>query len=565
MNIIEEVKQDVLVALGKYRALTEDLILEYSKNNRNGDLSTNVAMALANKAGCKPSDIADEIKSHMLALDYVEKVETGGAGFVNITLKKSYWHKCLVRLLDLGLEYGRPTPDKTLRINVEYVSANPTGPCHVGHSRGAQFGDVVSRMFEFAKHDVTREFYINDHGNQIEILVNTLFIRYQQIINQNVQDIPEGLYPGGYMIDSAKRFRDKFGDSVTHHDQAKMRDFVVQDMLELIKSDLNRMGVVHDVFFSEQTLHNTHQVEQAVKSLEHHVYYGITDKPKGDAQEWEQKNILLFRTTDFGDDQDRSLQRADGDWSYFASEVAYIKNKIDRGFDKMIIVLGADHIGYVKRLEAAAKVFGANDCSIKICQLVNYIQNGKQLKMSKRSGDFVTIGDVLDLVGKDSLRFMMLMRKHDVMLDFDLEQVKEASKNNPVFYVQYAHVRCCSVLSNAQHHAPEAFGIYQNKQYNLELLSTQEEVDLIKLLTMWPVVFNLSLSNIEPHRLAYYMHDLASRFHGLWNFCKDQSQYKFINQDDAHLTAARLALVKGVSNVLRICSDIIGITALEKM
>ena len=445
---------------------------------------------------------------------------------------------------------------------------------HIGHARGAVYGDALANVLSLCGYNVTKEYYINDAGTQIDTLLDSVFLRYKEALSGEVVVIPEGLYPGDYLKDVGQKIAAEFGQALvdmhTREMRQKIKNIVVNEMLALIKADLRDLGVHHDVFFSEQSLHDSNKINDAVKILEEKglIYKGVLPPPKGKIDEnWEEKEQLLFKSSEYGDDQDRPVQKNDGTWSYLAADFAYAKDKIDRGFDTLVYILGADHSGYVKRIQAVINALGEGKIrsDVRISQLVNFVKDGEPIKMSKRSGNFMTVSDVTNEVSKDIIRFIMLTRRNDMTLDFDFSKVKEQSKDNPVFYVQYAHVRTKSIIAKAIETIPEAYKKFAASEFDLSLLSTEEEIQLIKLLASWPKVLALSAKSCEPQRIAYYLIDVASRFHSIWNLGKENNDYRFNIEDEIDLTAARLALAESIRKVIAGGFSVIGVKPLDKM
>ena len=544
------------------------IVVEVPKDSSHGDLATNAAMVLARQLGQKPLDLAKDLVAKLSDLEIVNSVIVAPPGFINIRLKKSAWHELLRQVVSLKAQYGKCDLGKGRKVNIEYVSCNPTGPMHIGHARGAVYGDVLANILAKCGYEVLREFYINDAGSQIDKLAETLWLRYQSNINRAEVEIPDGLYPGDYLIPVAQKLVQQCGSHLTKNDFEQIKTFAVSEMLELIKADLANLGIEHEVFFSEKTLHDQGSITSVIERLKDKniVYEGILPEPKGKKhQEWDSRKQLLFKTTDFGDDQDRPLQKADGSWAYFAAEVAYFENKIQRGFDKLVLVLGADHAGYIKRSEAVVKSIDASkECIIKTCQLVNYLKDGVAMKMSKRAGEFLTVKDIIELVGKDVIRFMMLTRKNDVVVDFDVAKVVEFSKDNPVFYVQYAYVRICSILTNAKEKIPHALTKLNTGQINFSLLILEQELDLIKTIAQWPKILESSALFFEPHRVVFYLQNLASQFHHLWSLQINSAAYRFVTED-ADVTASRLSLACAAQILLRQGLELLGVEPVEKM
>lgn len=571
MNIFRALKSEIINVA---RSITSDefllnnIVLEIPRDHMKGDLATNVALVLT-PSKQNPKELAAQIKSQLITLPYIAHIEVAGQGFINFTIKTEEWQNTILTILKEKENYGQSDIGKNKRINIDYVSANPTGPMHIGHARGAVFGDAMARLLTKCGFDVTKEFYINDYGSQVDILAQTLYLRYKEAITNQKIEIGANLYQGEYLIPVGKKLLEAYGPNLEQNSK-EIKIFAVEAMMALIKEDLQELGVKHDVFFSETTLHENNKIESAINILQTKgfVYKGMLPPPKGKVHDnWESKEQLLFKSTLFGDNQDRPLTKADGSWSYFAAEIAYTQEKILKNYQILVLVLGADHSGYVKRLEAVIKSLSDNkvQAEVKICQLVNYFKNNTLLKMSKRAGSFATVKDVLNEVGRDVIRFMMLTRKNDVVLDFDLEQAKEASKDNPIFYVQYAYVRCNSVINNAKSILPEAYNNYIEGKIDISHLNNEEEIQLMKKLSSWPRVLEGAAIYFEPHRVAFYLQELASQLHSLWNLGKEKNDYKFIVENNAELTAAKLALCDAVKYVIRAGLDVIGIDPLEKM
>ena len=578
MNIYNILREEIV----KYVQNTYDgvdvsqIVVESPKDAFNGDLSSNAAMVLASKVNEKPREIAIKIKEELLKHPYIVHVEIAGPGFLNFTIQSSVWQNNILDIVKQGSKYGFNNIGKKRKVNIEYVSANPTGPMHIGHARGAVYGDVLANLLSSCGYDVTKEYYINDAGSQINTLMRTALLRYREIATDEKIDIPEGLYPGEYLIPVGKKLYELHGDKLLLIEEKEsfklIKEFVLKEMLDIIKADLLEMGIKHDVFFSEASLHNdnNNKITTAIKKLEDRglIYKGILPPPKGKVQEdWQSKEQLLFKSTSFGDDQDRPLQKGDGEWSYFASDIAYAEDKIERKFDYIVVVLGADHSGYAKRMEAVIEALsdGKVQSDIKLCQLVNYLEKGELVKMSKRAGTFTTVRDVLEEVGKDIVRFIMLTRKNDISMDFDLDKVKEQSKDNPVFYVNYAYVRALSIMKNAIETFPNAYKIFQGRSVDLSILSGEEEIQLMKLLASWPKILEGAATHFEPHRVAFYLQNLAASFHALWNLGKENNDYRFLVEDDDQLTGARLMLVEAVKSIIHAGLDVIGVEPMEKM
>lgn len=570
MNIFKEFQSFIIKGLSKSfgveERLLENIVVEMPREDGHGDLSTNAAMVLAGKLKKAPKVIAQSICDHLQTHSDVNTCEIAGPGFVNFNLSPAKWQKVLPEILKLKERYGQENIGQGIKVNIEYVSCNPTGPMHIGHTRGAVYGDALVNILQYVGYDVTREFYINDAGSQLDALAKTVFLRYQEALTGKMVKIPEGLYPGEYLIPVGQKLANQHKDLSLEKDVDMIKRFAVSQMMELIKEDLAALGIHHDIFFSEKTLHDQNKISEIVEELTNKgfIYKGTLPPPKGkDQEDFNPEEQLLFKSTEFGDDQDRSLQKKDKSWTYFAAEVAYFKNKIERGFNKLVLVLGADHTGYVKRAQAVCKAIDKSvDCIISTCQLVNYMKGGEAIKMSKRSGNFLCASDIIDLVGADALRFMMLIRKNDAVIDFDVNQVVEYSKDNPVFYVQYAHVRSSSILNSAPE---DACKIFKEEKFDLSLLSLEEEVNLIKKLAAWPKILESAVKTFEPHRIVFYLQSLAAGFHGLWQLYKDGQSYRFIVDNNPQLTAARLALVSSIKVVIANGLGLIGVKPMESM
>jgi arginyl-tRNA synthetase len=573
MNIFSEIKQEIIAAISIFGENLDirNITTEFPKDPLHGDISTNAAMVLAPQLKINPRELALQIKDKLIKVDYITHIEVAGPGFINFTIKLAKWNEYLRSILEMGKAFGACNIGSGHKVNLEYVSANPTGPMHIGHARGAVYGDALANLLIKAGYDVCKEYYINDAGSQIDTLSESAFLRYIEAATGEKQNIPEGLYPGDYLVEVGKKIFEKYGDKLLHNKQlADVKKIAIQEMMELIKTDLADLGVFHNVFFSEESMHNAGLIAKEVEILKKKdlIYEGKLEAPKGQKDEnWEDRTQLLFRSTNYGDDQDRPITKKDGSWTYFAADIAYAADKVRRGFDTIIMVLGADHAGYIKRIESVVKAVSDNKVAIdiKICQLVNFIQNGAPVKMSKRSGTFTTVRDVIDSVGKDIIRFMMLTRKNDALMDFDLEKVKETSKENPVFYVQYACVRAKSIIKNCAEQMPDSYAKFISGEANLSLLESEEEVQIIKLLASWPKIVENAAIYFEPHRIAFYLQNLASSFHGMWNYGKENASFRFISPEDAELTAARMVIVSCLLNVIYSGLEILGVEPMEKM
>jgi len=558
------------------------VVVEPPRDASHGDMATNAAMVLAREAKAKPRDLADRIAQRLRADPLVEKVDVAGPGFINLTLKVSAWIDALRTILREGAAFGRTEVTSRAKVNVEYVSANPTGPMHVGHCRGAVFGDALASLLQFAGHDVTREYYINDAGAQVDVLGCSAFLRYREALGEHIGAIPEGLYPGDYLKPVGQALAAEHGDKLRTMSEAEWlpiaRAKAIAMMMEAIEGDLTALNIKHDVFFSERSLieSGNNRVAETIDFLraKGDVYEGRLPPPKGaPVEDYEDRQQTLFRATAYGDDSDRPLLKSDGSYTYFASDIAYHKDKFDRGFRDLVDVWGADHGGYIKRMQAAVRAVtgGQAGLDVKIVQLVKLLRNGEPVKMSKRAGDFVTLREVVDEVGKDAVRFMMLYRKNDAVLDFDLAKVIEQSRDNPVFYVQYGHARGHSIFRNAReevlHDLPkeEAARLAYLATAPLERLTDPTELDLLKRLALYPRMIEGAAAAHEPHRIAFYLYDLASAFHALWTKGRDLPYLRFIINNDADITKARLAMVQAVVSVLGSGLGILGVHAPDEM
>ncbi|WP_041367519.1 arginine--tRNA ligase [Methylocella silvestris] len=589
MNIYADFHQriaailETIVASGRLPAELDlnRFVVEPPRDASHGDLAANAAMVYAKEAKASfsnPRQLASEIAFALAEDPDVASAEVAGPGFINISLKPDVFGRILRRALELGADFGKGAAKAGGKVNVEYVSANPTGPMHVGHGRGAVFGDALANLLEFAGADVTREYYINDAGAQVDVLARSAHLRYREALGEEIGDIPEGLYPGDYLKSVGATLAARFGDSLVQRPETEWmepaRAAAIEGMMAMIRDDLAALDITHAIFFSERSLTRGEagdQVAAAIAALRADglVYEGRLPPPKGQAAEdWEDREQTLFRSTAFGDDVDRPLLKSDGGYTYFASDIAYHKTKIDRGFALLIDVWGADHGGYVSRMRAAVEALSRGKASldVKLCQLVKLMRAGEPVKMSKRSGDFVTLREVVDEVGRDAVRFMMLFRKNDAPLEFDLSKVIEQSKDNPVFYVQYAHARARSVLRQAHVSIPaNKLTTSAFEEAELGLLVDPGELYLVKLVAQFPRVIEAAASAHEPHRLAFYLHELASALHGHWTRGKDQPQLRFLNEEMPNLTIARLALVKVLAGVLSAGLGVLGVSAPDEM
>jgi arginyl-tRNA synthetase len=561
-----------------YREIVESFVdKEYSqfvyieppKDESFGDFSTNIAMLVAKKIGRSPIEFAEEICSKMQNNENFDAPTVKGPGFINWSIPRKILFSHFPRIL--AKDYGKANIGNGIPINIEFVSANPTGPLHAGHARGAVAGDVLSNLLSFVGYDVTKEYYVNDAGNQIEALARSLYLRYLEIFKKSYDRIP--VYPGAYLIDTAKKLASIHGDLFVDKEESEWMDFfksfAIEDMMANIKSDMEMLGIKHDVFTNESSIVNRGAVDDIVNSLrdKNLVYRGVLNVPKGkESDDWEPREQLLFRSTEFGDDVDRPLQKSDGSWTYFSSDIAYHMDKINRGFVELIDFWGADHGGYIKRMKAAVSAIsgGTRNLEVKISQIVKFVENGNEVKMSKRAGTFITVKDIIDSVGKDVIRFIMLTRRDDIAIDFDFEKVVSQSRDNPVFYIQYAYARTHSVLK-------QFTSIFPNKaipnfdEVDLSRLDRESDLSLIKILSDWPRQVMAAAKNREPHRLAFYLSDVAATFHSLWNQGNENSTLRFIIASDFDRTCARMILLKAIQNVIEIAFEIIGITPAKEL
>ncbi|HEU0097867.1 MAG TPA: arginine--tRNA ligase [Allosphingosinicella sp.] len=540
--------------------------VEPPRDPSHGDLATNAAMVLAKGARTNPRALAELIAPRLSALDEVVSAEVAGPGFINIRLAPDVWHGELRAILAGGADYGRSEAGAGRRVNVEYVSANPTGPMHMGHCRGAVVGDALASLLEAAGYEVVREYYVNDAGAQVDVLARSAHLRYLEALGRQIGEIPEGLYPGDYLKPVGKALAAEFGDAYADApEEAWLETFrrrTVAAMLDLIRSDLATLGVHHDLFSSEREVQESGAVDRAFALLADKglVYRGTLPPPKGKTvEDWEPTELTLFRSTEFGDDQDRPIKKSDGSWTYFAADTAYHMQKLEAS-DELINIWGADHTGTVKRTQAAVQALaGRPALDVKIVQMVRLLRSGELVKMSKRSGSFVTLAEVVEEVGKDVVRFTMLTRKNDAQMDFDFAKVVEASKDNPVFYVQYAHAR----IRSLHRRAAEA-GLDTGDAADLGLLD-DEELALVRIAAQFPRILEAAAQAHEPHRIAFYLGDLAAAFHALWNRGNDDPSRRFLLEDNLKLTRARLELAAATGQILRNGLAIMGVAAAEEM
>ncbi|WP_138464900.1 arginine--tRNA ligase [Poseidonocella sp. HB161398] len=580
MNLFSEVKDlvltqlDALVAEGKLpEGLdTKNVTVEPPRDASHGDMATNAAMVLAKPAKMKPRDIAEALAEKLVADPRVEEAGVAGPGFLNLTLTAATWQAEVAQILTHGRAYGRSGLGAGKKINVEYVSANPTGPMHVGHTRGAVFGDALASLLDYAGYEVTREYYINDGGGQVDTLARSVYLRYLEAHGQEVS-FPDGTYPGDYLIAVGEKLKDKVDEAYIGQPEEvwleEVREFATEEMMALIREDLAALGVRMDNFYSEKSLYGTGQIEKALADLKAKglIYQGVLEPPKGKVPEdWEPREQTLFKSTAHGDDVDRPVMKSDGSWTYFAPDIAYHYDKVSRGYDALIDVFGADHGGYVKRMKAAVAALsgGTVPLDIKLIQLVKLWKDGAEFKMSKRAGTFVTLRDVVDQVGPDVTRFVMLTRKNDAPLDFDFDKVLEQSKDNPVFYVQYAYARMSSVLNKAAAQGVDISDAAISRT-DLSHLSDPAELKVAKKLAEWPRLVEIAARGNEPHRIAFYLYELAGDFHALWNRGNDQTELRFIQDGDPQATSAKIALPRAVGVVISAGLGILGVTPLEEM
>ncbi|MEO0635955.1 MAG: arginine--tRNA ligase [Pseudomonadota bacterium] len=586
MNLFEDLThfvQDTVKTLegvdGLDAKLIDRIIVEPPRDATHGDMSTNAAMVLAKPLGQKPRDIAAAIAKELEADERVASVEIAGPGFINFSLVAAAWQGVVSSALSAGEQFGAGRTSGH-RVNVEYVSANPTGPLHIGHCRGAVYGDALANLLAFSGQQVVTEYYVNDAGAQVDVLARSAHLRYLEALGREIGEIPEGLYPGAYLKPVGEKLAEEFGADLEHAPEQEwlpiVRERTMDAMMAMIREDLGTLGITQDVFFSEKSLHepvvdggNETPVSRIIDDLRERdlVYEGTLPPPKGQLPEdWEDREQTLMRTTQVGDDIDRPLMKSDGSYTYFASDVAYFADKFSRSFDETVYVLGADHGGYVKRLEAVAKAVsgGKTQMNVKLCQLVKLFRNGEPVTMSKRAGTFITLRDVVEEVGADAVRFMMLYRRNDAPLDFDFARVTEQSKDNPVFYVQYGHARCASLFRQAATELP-GFDASALAICDLSLLKDDGERDLIRKIGEWPRLVASSARAQEPHRVAFYLYELANLLHSHWSKGKESPELRFVNADRRELSMARLALVKGVQNVLAAGLGIVGASAPDEM
>ena len=579
MNIFAEIRALILATLDDMVTAGtlpdglnfDPITAEPPRDATHGDMATNAAMVLAKPAKMKPRDIADALAAKLAEDARITSAEVAGPGFLNLRLAPSIWQAIAKTVLTEGTAFGRGSLGQGQKVNVEYVSANPTGPLHVGHTRGAVFGDALASLLDFAGYDVTREYYINDGGGQVDTLARSVYLRYLEAHGQEVA-FPEGTYPGDYLIATGEALKAKVGDAYVGKEESEwlqdVRGFSTDAMMDMIRDDLKALGVEMDVFYSEKSLYGTGRIEAAIEDLNAKglIYEGTLPPPKGKpSDDWKPRIQTLFKSTEHGDDEDRPVKKSDGSWAYFAPDIAYHFDKVQRGFDMLIDVFGADHGGYVKRMKAAVSALseGAVPLDIKLTQLVKLFKNGEEFKMSKRAGTFITLRDLIDEVGPDVTRFVMLTRKNDAMLDFDFDKVLEQSRENPVFYVQYAHARVASVLRKAAD-----AGIVADDatlaNADLGLLDHESELSVLRKLGEWPRLVETAARSNEPHRVAFYLYELAGDLHGLWNKGNEVTSLRFI-QDDVAISQAKIALARSTAIVIAAGLGILGVNPADEM
>jgi arginyl-tRNA synthetase len=579
MNFFHSFREDILAVIQtliQAGQLPEGIELdkittEPPRDPSHGDIATNAALILSKPAQKSPRDIAPLIAEHLHSLPSVEEVSVAGPGFINLRLSSQFWYQQLSTILQEKERYGDSNLGLGEKINLEYVSANPTGPIHAGHGRVAVVADVLANLLEKVGYRVLREYYINDAGGQAEKLAYSTYLRYKEALGEDIGEIPEGYYPGDYLKDVGQALAERDGAKWLTLSEKEwkepFREFAVNAMMTNIRKALALMGISHEVFTSETELHRSGVIEEALTILKKQglIYEGVLEAPKGKgAEDWEPREQLLFRSTHFGDTTDRALQKADGSWTYFAGDIAYHYDKFRRGYTHMINVWGADHGGTVKRITAAveAVTYGKAHLNVILSQMVSFTDGGVPVKMSKRAGNFIEVQDVIDKVGKDPYRFMMISRKSDAHLDFDFQKVLEQTKDNPIFYIQYAHARCHSVMRMAQ----EVFPEWEKTPASfLERLTDKDELHLLKLLAGWPRQIENAAIMREPHRLCYTLYEIAQQFHMLWNKGKDNAILRFILPQEAELTRARLAMIQGVAHVIASGLFVFGVTPVKEM
>ncbi len=580
MNLFSDIRSLVLTHLEAMQAEGalpggldfSNVTAEPPRDAAHGDMATNAAMVLAKPAGLKPRDIAEDLAGRLAGDGRIDAADVAGPGFINLRLAAVEWQRVVRAALEESAGFGKSAMGQGRRINIEFVSANPTGPLHVGHARGAIFGDALASLLQYAGYDVTREYYVNDGGGQVDVLARSVYLRYLEAHGQEVA-FADGTYPGDYLIGVGQALKDRVGDAYVDKGEQywleDVREFATEAMMTEIREDLAALNVEMDSFFSERSLYGTGRIEEALADLEEKglIYEGVLAPPKGKTpDDWEPREQTLFKSTAHGDDVDRPVRKSDGSWTYFAPDIAYHYDKVQRGFDELIDVFGADHGGYVKRMKAAVSALsgGRVPLDIKLTQLVRLFQNGEPFKMSKRQGTFVSLRDVVDRVGPDVTRFVMLTRKNDAALDFDFAQVLEQSKENPVFYVQYAHARISSVLRKA---AEAGLDVSDEALAgaNLDLALHDAEIALARKISEWPRLVEIAARTHEPHRVAFYLYEIASELHGLWNKGKDLPELRFLQEDDPQASQAKIALLRASGVVISAGLGILGVTPVEEM
>ena len=565
---------DVLVRAGDLPEGLDfaNVTVEPPRDPLHGDMATNAAMVLAKPSGQKPRDIALKLAEQLMSDGRIAAADVAGPGFLNLRLANDVWLGLIGQVLNMGQQYGTSSMGIGKKVNVEFVSANPTGPLHVGHTRGAVFGDALAGLLAFAGYDVTREYYINDGGAQVDVLARSVYLRYLEAHGQQVA-FEDGTYPGDYLIPVGEALKMKVGDAFVGKGEqfwlSEIREFATDQMMMLIREDLASLGITMDKFFSEKSLFGTGVIEKTIEGLRQDglIYEGVLEPPKGKTPEdWEPREQTLFKSTEHGDDVDRPVMKSDGSWTYFAPDIAYHGDKVNRGFDQLIDILGADHGGYVKRMKAAVSALsgGKVPLDIKLMQLVKLFKNGEPFKMSKRAGNFVTLRDLVEQVGADVTRFVMLTRKNDAPLDFDFDKVLEQSRENPVYYVQYAHARGCSVMRRA---ADLGIDVSDAALATTDLTSVQHdsEIAVVKKVAEWPRLVEIAARTNEPHRIAFYLYELASDLHSLWNKGNEIPSLRFLQEDDKATSSAKIALVRSVCVVISAGLGILGVTPAEEM
>ncbi len=583
MNVFKQVKgliEDQLAAMVAAGELPDGLDfgrvgVEPPRDPSHGDVASNAAMVLAKQAGRKPRELGEALAARLRQLDEVQAVDLAGPGFINMRLDPAIWRSELAEILRLGSAYGGSNMGQGRRVNVEYVSANPTGPLTVGHARGAVVGDALASLLAKAGYDVVREYYINDAGAQVDVLARSAYLRYREALGEEIDEIPEGLYPGLYLKDVGAALAARDGEKWLQAEEVEwlpvVRRFAIDSMMDRVRDDLKALGVHQEVFSSERDLVESGGVDAVLETLDARglTYIGTLEPPKGKLpDDWEATPLLLFRSTQFGDDVDRPLKKSDGSWTYFSNDLAYHLDKFRRGFPIMIDVWGADHGGHIKRMQAGVDALseGGGRLDVRICQFVTLMRGGEPVRMSKRAGTFVTLREVIDEVGKDVVRFIMLTRKNDATLEFDLEKVTEQSRDNPVFYVQYAHARCRSVLRHAASEVPQvSLDAAALASVRLDCLTDSGEIALMRRLAEWPRLIESAAEAYEPHRVAFYLYDLAAALHGLWTRGKEDASLRFLLPDSPELTTARLALVQAAAFVLASGLQTFGVEPAEEM